>query len=289
MKYMLCIILLSGILSSCSLYNYKTIDIPKESYKPPYVHLDESNLVSKETKIYIHGTKNKNFIVEQGILKDSVFKLMNFKKLEKLQEKIALRNNRPVNISQDETHLFLNKDVNPQSNNQSITIQTSEIDSIHKFQRRRVPKNQFILRKRAKSALFDPNGFSKNTDKWKFYIQDIDDSTFECKNVGIYDSTISATLIPKRIERTLILNEQNLTRKNEVYLKINLSCTNKNSQIYLQPKNIMDLESYMNQKDLNLQKGDVTGKIIGTVLITIASLFAGIVLAIFIAIISLFA
>ena len=75
MKNKLYVILLSGILSSCSVYNYKTIDIPKETYKPPYVHLDESNLVSKKTKIYIHGTKNKNFVAEQGILKDAEFNL----------------------------------------------------------------------------------------------------------------------------------------------------------------------------------------------------------------------
>ena len=277
------IILFSAVLSSCSVYNYKTIDIPKETYKPPYVHLDESNLVSKKTKIYIHGTKNKNFVAEQGVLKDAEFQLENFKKLEKLQEKIAVRNNRPVDIRQDETHLFLNNDINPQRNIQRITIQTSEIDSIHKFQRRWVPKNEFVLRKRAKSALFDINGFAKNTDKWKFYIQDLDDSTFECINVGIYDSTISATLIPKRIERKLMLNEQNFIRKNEVYLKINLSCTNKNSQVYLKPKNIMGVESYMNQKDLNFQKTDLASKIIGTVLITILSLITAVILTVIIA------
>ena len=288
MKNKLYIILLSGILSSCSVYNYKTIDIPKETYKPPYVHLDESNLVSKKTKIYIHGTKNKNFVAEQGILKDAEFQLENFKKLEKLQEKIAVRNNRPVDIRQDETHLFLNKDVNPQRNIQRITIQTSEIDSIHKFQRRWVPKNEFVLRKRAKSGLFDSNGFAKNTNKWKFYIQDVDDSTFECRNVGIYDSTISATLVPKGIEREITLNEQNLIRKNEVYVKINLSCSNKNSQIYLQPKNILGVESYMNQKDLQLQKGDLTRKIFSTIGVVIVSFFAAAVLAAFIFIISFF-
>jgi hypothetical protein len=237
--------------------------------------------VLKETKFYIHDTKNRKFIAEKGILKDSSFQLMKFKKLT--VKKYTVRNNRPVDLSKDETHLFLNKGVNPQSNNQSITIQTSEIDSIHKFQRRRVPKNEFILRKRARSALFDPKGFSKNTDKWKFYIQDMDDSTFECRNVGIYDSIISAKLVPKRIERQIMLNKQSLIRKNEVYLKINLSCTNKNSQIYLQPKNILGVESYMNQKDLNLQKGDVTGKIIGTVLITVLSLITAAVLTVIIA------
>jgi hypothetical protein len=281
MKNRLQIILLSGILSSCSIYNYKTIDIPKETYKPPFIDIDKSNLVLKETKFYIHDTKNRKFIAEKGILKDSSFQLMKFKKLT--VKKYTVRNNRPVDLSKDETHLFLNKGVNRQSNNRSITIQTSEIDSIHKFQRRWVPKNEFVLRKRAKSALFDPNGFSKNTDKWKFYIQDIDDSTFECRNISIYDSTISATLIPKSIEREIMLNKQSLIRKNEVYLKINLSCTNKNSQIYLQPKNILGVESYMNQKDLNLQKGDVTGKIIGTVLITVLSLITAAVLTVIIA------
>lgn len=287
MKNRLQIILLIGILSSCSIYNYKTIDIPKETFKPPFVDIGTSSLVLKETKFYIHDTKNEKFIAETGILKDSIFKLMNFKKLT--FKKYAIRNNRAVDISKDETHLFLNKGVNPQSNNQSITIQTSEIDSIHKFQRRRVPKNEFILRKRAKSSLFDPKGFSKNTDKWKFYIQDIDDSTFECRNFGIYDSTISATLIPKRIEKTIMLNEQNLIRKNEVYLKINLSCTNKNSQIYLQPKNIIDMESYMNQKDLNLRKGDTAAKIIYPILTIAMSAVFVLVLAIFIVIISFFA
>ena len=262
MKNKLYIILLSGILSSCSVYNYKTIDIPKETYKPPYVHLDESNLVSKEAKFYVYDKTNRRFLADFGNLKDSLLHLINYRQLTNGSRQNAIQ----MRLTQDETHLFLNKDVNPQRNIQRITIQTSEIDSIHKFQRRWVPKNEFVLRKRAKSALFDINGFAKNTDKWKFYIQDVDDSTFECINVGIYDSTISATLIPKRIERKLMLNEQNLIRKNEVYLKINLSCTNKNSQVYLKPKNIMGVESYMNQKDLNFQKTDLASKIIGTVL-----------------------
>ena len=279
MKNKLYIILLSGILSSCSVYNYKTIDIPKETYKPPYVHLDESNLVSKEAKFYVYDKTNRRFLADFGNLKDSLLHLINYRQLTNGSRQNAIQ----MRLTQDETHLFLNKDVNPQRNIQSITIQTSEIDSIHKFQRRWVPKNEFVLRKRAKSALFDINGFAKNTDKWKFYIQDVDDSTFECINVGIYDSTISATLIPKRIERKLMLNEQNLIRKNEVYLKINLSCTNKNSQVYLKPKNIMGVESYMNQKDLNFQKTDLASKIIGTVLITILSLITAAILTVIIA------
>jgi ABC-type phosphate/phosphonate transport system permease subunit len=112
----------------------------------------------------------------------------------------------------------------------------------------------------------------------------MDDSTFECRNVGIYDSIISATLIPKKIERKIMLNKQSLIRKNEVYLKINLSCTDKNNQIYLKPKNIMDLESYMTQKDLNLQKGDLLLKIMQTISI----LFAAAVLAALIVIINAF-
>lgn len=282
MKNRLQIILLSGILSSCSIYNYKTIDIPKETYKSPYVNLDKINLAAKEAKVYIYDKTNRMFLADYRYLKDSLLHLTNFRKLT--IENHAVQNGRPIKISQDETHVFLNKGVNPQSNNQSITIQTSEIDSIHKFQRRRVPKNEFILRKRAKSSLFDPKGFSKNIDNWKFYIQDIDDSTFECRNVSIYDSTISATLVPKRIERKIMLNKQNLIRKNVVYLKINLSCTNKNNQIYLKPKNIMDLESYMTQKDLNLQIGDLLLKIIQTILI----LFAAAVLAALIVIINAF-
>ena len=80
-----------------------------------------------------------------------------------------------------------------------------------------------------------------------------------------------------------MLNEQNFIRKNEVYLKINLSCTNKNSQVYLKPKNIMGVESYMTQKDLNFQRTDLASKIIGTVLITILSLITAAILTIIIA------
>ena len=284
MKNKFYIILLSGIMSSCSVYNYKTIDIPKETYKPPYVHLDKSNLVSKEAKFYIYDKTNRMFLADFGNLKDSLLHLINYRQLINGSRQNAIQ----MRLSQDETHLFLNIGLNPQNMNQTITVQTSEIDSIYKFQRRRVPKNEFVLRRRANSALFDPNGFSKNTDKWKFYIQDVDDSTFECTNVGIYDSTISATLLPKKIDMEITLNEQNLIRKNEVYLKINLGCTNKNSQIYLQPKNILGVESYMNQKDLQLQKGDLTRKIFSTIGVVIVSFFAAAVLAALIFIISFF-
>ena len=85
-----------------------------------------------------------------------------------------------------------------------------------------------------------------------------------------------------------MLNEQNLIRKNEVYVKINLSCSNKNSQIYLQPKNILGVESYMNQKDLQLQKRDLTRKIFSTIGVVIVSYIAVAVLAAFIFIISFF-
>jgi hypothetical protein len=282
MKNRLQIILLSGILSSCSIYNYKTIDIPKETYKSPYINLDKINLAAKETKVYIYDKTNRMFLADYRYLKDSLLHLINFRKL--IIENHSVQNGRPIKISQDETHVFSNREVNRQNINQTITIQTSEIDSIHNFQRRLVPENEFVLRKRARSALFDPKGFSKNTDKWKFYIQDMDDSTFECRNVGIYDSIISAKLVPKRIERKIMLNKQSLIRKNEVYLKINLSCTDKNNQIYLKPKNIMDLESYMTQKDLNLQKGDLLLKIMQTISI----LFAAAVLAGLIVIINAF-
>lgn len=274
--------LLSGILSSCSIYNYKTIDIPKETYKSPYVNLDKINLAAKEAKVYIYDKTNRMFLADYRYLKDSLLHLINFRKLT--IENHCVQNGRPIKISQDETHVFLNIGLNRQNINQTITFQTSEIDSIYKFQRRRVPKDEFVLRQRAKSTLFDLKGFSKKTDKWKFYVQDIDDSTFECRNVGIYDSTISAKLVPKRIERKIMLNKQNLFRKNEVHLKINLSCTNKNSQTYLKPKNIMDLESYMTQKDLNLQKGDLLLTIMQTILI----LSAAAVLAALIVIINAF-
>ena len=281
MKYTLCVILLSGILSSCSIYNYKTVDIPKETYKSADINLNENNIISKETKYYIYDTTNRMFLADYRNLKDSQLHLINFRKLAFVNG--SRQNTRHIKLSQDETHLFLNRELNPHNINQTIIIQTSEIDSIYKFQRQQVPKNEFVLRKRAKSALFDTNGFSKNTDKWKFYIQDIDDSTFECRNVIIYDSTLSARLAPKTIERKISLNEQNQIRKNEVYVKINLRCTNKNSQIYLSPKNILGVESYMSQKDLNLQKGDATGKIIGTVLITVLSLITAAVLTVIIA------
>jgi hypothetical protein len=244
--------------------------------------LDKINLAAKETKVYIYDKTNRMFLADYRYLKDSLLHLINFRKL--IIENHSVQNGRPIKISQDETHIFLNREVNRQNINQTITIQTSEIDSIHNFQRRLVPENEFVLRKRARSALFDPKGFSKNTDKWKFYIQDMDDSTFECRNVGIYDSIISAKLVPKRIERKIMLNKQSLIRKNEVYLKINLSCTDKNNQIYLKPKNIMDLESYMTQKDLNLQKGDLLLKIMQTISI----LFAAAVLAGLIVIINAF-
>lgn len=272
------------ILSSCKMYDYKTIDAPKKIFKSPIINLDDHNLVSTETKFYIYDSKNKMFSADNGNLKDSLLQLNDCKKLT--FSIYSAESDKPVKITQDETHIFVNKGLNLQNLDQTIMIRKNQIDSIHKFERRRVPKNDFFLKERALKTLFDRNGFSKNIDKWKFLIQDMDDSTFECTNVSIYDSTLSALLTPKKIKNKLQLGQNELFRKNEVLLNINLRCTNKNTLINLKPNNILGIESYMTQKDRILQKGDLINNVFKTILTVILSFFATAIVVGFIAILN---
>ena len=272
------------VLTSCSIYNYKTIDFPKEKYKSASDFLDQRNLHSRKldnSKFYFYDTLGRLFTAERGGVEDSLLKLLNVKK----KSFHSSRNDRQMELKEDETHIFTSKRVNYSTygTNQSrttISIKPNEIDSIYKYPPKQVPINEFILKQRTVKDIFDQNGFSKNIDEWKFYINDLDDSTFECTNVMMNESTLSAMLIPViNKSKILQLNKNNQFQKNEVFMKINLRCTNKNPQIYLKSSDILIVESYMSQKDLDFMKSDSFGKILRTLGIIILSVLGLSILA----------
>ena len=79
----------------------------------------------------------------------------------------------------------------------------------------------------------------------KFYIHDLDDSTFQCNNIQIYDSTLAGEL--EAVESDIVrdsLNRENIHLKNEVHINIDRRCTNKNTKIYLETNEIVKLQSY---------------------------------------------
>ena len=50
-------------------------------------------------------------------------------------------------------------------------------------------------------------------------------------------------------------------RKNEVYLKINTLSTNKKSKVYIKSEDILSVNSYMSQKDLDFKIRNISGNI----------------------------
>ena len=66
----------------------------------------------------------------------------------------------------------------------------------------------------------------------KFYIHDLDDSTFQCNNIQIYDSTLAGELEP--VKGKIVFNElskKNIHSRNEVHIDIDRQCTNKHKDL----------------------------------------------------------
>ena len=125
----------------------------------------------------------------------------------------------------------------------SISILTS--CSTYNYQ----PYNQDIaiyeLKTEPKEALFTQRKYTKGSHTLKFYIHDLDDSTFQCNNIQIYDSTLAGEL--EAVQSDIVrdsLNRKNIHSKNEIHIDIDRQCTNKNSQIHLGTKEIVKLQSY---------------------------------------------
>ena len=103
----------------------------------------------------------------------------------------------------------------------------------------------YELKTEPKEVLFTERKYTKGSHTLKFYIHDLDDSTFQFKNVQIYDSTIKGTLEP--VKGKIVFNElnrKNIYSRNEVHIDIGRQCTNKNTKIYLEPLDINKFQRY---------------------------------------------
>lgn len=121
----------------------------------------------------------------------------------------------------------------------------------------------YELKTEPKEALFTENKFTKGSHTLKFFIHDLDDSTFQFKNVQIYDSTLSGELLP--VEGKIandILKRENIQQKNEVHIEINRQCTNKNTQICLKPIDVVKLQNYEVTEELRERNKQQIKKII---------------------------
>jgi len=116
----------------------------------------------------------------------------------------------------------------------------------------------YELKTEPKEALFTERKYTKGSHTLKFYIHDLDDSTFQCNNIQIYDSTLAGEL--EAVESDIVrdsLYMENTYLKNEVHINIDRQCTNKNSQIYLETNEIVKLQSY----NLTRQRQGVTKRV----------------------------
>ena len=103
----------------------------------------------------------------------------------------------------------------------------------------------YELKTEPTEALFAERKFTKGSHTLKFYIHDLDDSTFQCNNIQIYDSTLAGEL--EAVESDIVrdsLNRENTYLKNEVHINIDRRCTNKNTKIYLEPNDINTFQHY---------------------------------------------
>ena len=137
----------------------------------------------------------------------------------------------------------------------------------------------YELKTEPKEALFTERKYTKGSHTLKFYIHDLDDSTFQCNNIQIYDSTLAGELAA--VESDIVrdsLNRENTHLKNEVHINIDRRCTNKNSQIYLETDEIVKLQSY----NFIRQQKKVMSKTVKTVLFVCLgiNLLGGIAIAI---------
>ena len=124
----------------------------------------------------------------------------------------------------------------------SISILTS--CSTYNYQSNNQDRAIYEIKTEPKEALFNERKYTKGSHM-KFYIHDLDDSTFQCNNIQIYDSTLAGEL--EAVESDIVrdsLNRENIHLKNEVHINIDRRCTNKNSKIYLETNEIVKLQSY---------------------------------------------
>ena len=125
----------------------------------------------------------------------------------------------------------------------SISILTS--CSTYNYQSNKQDIAIYKLKTEPKEALFTESKFTKGSHTLKFYIHDLDDSTFQCNNIQIYDSTLAGELAA--VESDIVrdsLNRENTHLKNEVHINIDRRCTNKNTKIYLEPNDINTFQHY---------------------------------------------
>ena len=125
----------------------------------------------------------------------------------------------------------------------SISILTS--CSTYNYQSNNQDRAIYEIKTEPKEALFNERKYTKGSHTLKFYIHDLDDSTFQCNNIQIYDSTLAGEL--EAVESDIVrdsLNRENIHLKNEVHINIDRRCTNKNSQVYLETNEIVKLQSY---------------------------------------------
>ena len=138
----------------------------------------------------------------------------------------------------------------------SISILTS--CSTYNYQSNNQDRAIYEIKTEPKEALFNERKYTKGSHTLKFYIHDLDDSTFQCNNIQIYDSTLAGEL--EAVESDIVrdsLNRENIHLKNEVHINIDRRCTNKNTKIYLETNEIVKLQSY----NLIRQKKVLTKKV----------------------------
>jgi len=117
--------------------------------------------------------------------------------------------------------------------------------STYNYQSNNQDRAFYELKTEPKEALFTERKFTKGSHTLKFYIHDLDDSTFQCNNIQIYDSTLAGEL--EAVESDIVrdsLNRENTYLKNEVHINIDRRCTNKNTKIYLEPNDINKFQHY---------------------------------------------
>ncbi len=117
--------------------------------------------------------------------------------------------------------------------------------STYNYQSNNAEMAIYELKSESKKALFTERKFTKGSHTLKFYIHDLDDSTFQFKNVQIYDSTLAGEL--EAVQSDILkdsLYMKNIDSKNEIHIDINRQCTNKNSKIHLETNEIVKLQSY---------------------------------------------
>ena len=125
----------------------------------------------------------------------------------------------------------------------SISILTS--CSTYNYQSYIQDRAIYELKTEPKEALFTERKYTKGSHKLKFYIHDLDDSLFQCKNIEIYDSTLVGQL--EATQSGIVrdsLTRKNIHLKNEIHINVDKRCTNKNSKIYLETSDLLKLQSY---------------------------------------------